>query len=79
MGLRRVFGSFEKTVLVLVVFLVVIYLVISFGEWRNDFTTWFLRTNNWGMLIFIMLLGFLISGILVKLVQWEIRVQRKRR
>jgi len=79
MGWTRLLGSFKRTYLVIFTFLLVVYLIISFRDWQADFSTWFLRTQNWGMLIFISLLGFAIVTILTKLLQWEFRTQTRRR
>ncbi|MFH1239674.1 MAG: hypothetical protein V1672_00480 [Candidatus Diapherotrites archaeon] len=79
MGWMHLFGSFRRTYLVIFTFLLVVYVVISFRDWQSDFITWFFRTNNWGMLIFISLLGFAIVTILTKLLQWEVRTQTRRR
>ena len=79
MGLMRLLGSFRRTYLVIFTLLLVIYLIISFRDWQSDFSTWFLRTQNWGMLIFISLLGYAIVTVLTKLLQWEVRTQTRRR
>ena len=75
MRARRILGSFWRTYLFIFVFLIVVYLIITFRDWQADWTIFFLRTQNWGMIVFLSLLGFLIVGILAKLLQWEFHVQ----
>ena len=74
---KKIAGSFWRTYLFIAIFLIVIYLLVTFREWQTDFSDWFLKTGNWSMLVFITLFGFLVWNIFVKLLQWEFRIQSR--
>jgi len=59
----------------LAAFGIVVFVSIRMRVWGGDFTTYFLRTENWGMLVLITLIVYAASAILVKLLQWQFRLE----
>lgn len=66
-----------KIIIFLVSFAVVIFVSIRLRFWSGDFTIYFLRTENWGMLVFITLVVTAVSMILIRLLQWQFRLETK--
>ncbi|MFH1234168.1 MAG: hypothetical protein V1493_00980 [Candidatus Diapherotrites archaeon] len=75
----------ERIALFVFTFLVVVYIGIQISGWRSGFFAYFLQTEKWLELVFILAISFGITRILAMLLQWEYRVEsgmrapRKRR
>ena len=58
-------------------FAIVLFVSLRFRMWSGDFTMYFLRTQNWGMIAFLLIIGTGVSMILTKLLQWQFRLETK--
>jgi len=56
---------------------VVVVLLVRMKLWSADFTRYFLRTDRWLELIFVMAVGFAVSMIVERLLKWQGRMVDK--
>jgi len=66
-----------KLFIFLIAFAIVLYVSIRMRLWSGDFTFYFIRTENWGMLLLITLIGAAVSMVLIKLLMWEFRIETR--
>jgi hypothetical protein len=63
-----------KLSIFIVTFLVVVYLLISSKIWSADLNQYFIRTGKWPELVFMILVVYIISQVLEKMLRWQFRV-----
>jgi Kef-type K+ transport system membrane component KefB len=73
----KIIANAWKIIIFLIAFAIVLYVSLRMRFWSGDFTTYFLRTENWGMLLLITLIVYIVSTILTKLLQWQFRLETK--
>jgi uncharacterized membrane protein YdbT with pleckstrin-like domain len=73
----KIIANTWKIIIFLIAFAIVLYVSLRMRFWSGDFTTYFLRTENWGMLLLITLIVYIVSTILIKLLQWQFRLETK--
>lgn len=66
-----------RIILFLVTFGIVVYAVLSFKVWSFDWSKHFLWQGNLVGWIFIMAIVAAITEVLVKLLQWQLRLETK--
>jgi len=66
-----------RILIFLISFLIVAYVYVSMRLWSGDFTTYFLRTQNWGMLGLMFMIIYIFSTVLTKILQWQFRIETK--
>ncbi|MDD5163298.1 MAG: hypothetical protein PHD95_03765 [Candidatus ainarchaeum sp.] len=71
----KIIAKTWKIIIFLVAFAIVLYVSLKMRFWSGDFTTYFIRTENWGMLVLIFLIGYIVSTILTKLLQWQFHLE----
>ena len=75
MFLGKTYSRTWRITIFLAAFAIVAYFIIGFRDWQADFTTLFLRTGRWEMIIFLSLVGFVAITVLIKLLQWLFRME----
>lgn len=75
----RTGGRFFKIVVSLAGLAVLVYILIDFRIWSMDWTDYLLKRGRIEEIIFVSIVVFLVSTVLIKLFQWHIRLQGGRR
>ncbi|MDD5148181.1 MAG: hypothetical protein PHH08_01825 [Candidatus ainarchaeum sp.] len=73
----RIISNTWKILVFLLAFGIVVYVSLRLRFWSGDFTTYFLRTENWGMLVLITLIGYIVSTILTRLLVWQFHLETR--
>ncbi|MDD5163508.1 MAG: hypothetical protein PHD95_04850 [Candidatus ainarchaeum sp.] len=71
----RVISWSWKIIIFLIAFAIVLFISLQLRLWSGDFTLYFLRTGDWGMLLFMLLVTTAISMVLIKLLQWQFHIE----
>ncbi len=79
MFLRNVALNFWKIVLFLAALAIVFYVLIEFRLWSMEWTEYFLKVGKWEEIVFISLVIAAVSIVVLKLFQWHVRLQSRRR
>ncbi|MBN1940793.1 MAG: hypothetical protein JW772_01270 [Candidatus Diapherotrites archaeon] len=56
---------------------IVVYALFGLRVWSDDWTTYFLRTQNWVMLIAISIAVMAVSKVFIWLLQWQFRAETR--
>lgn len=72
---RRSISIAWKIIIFLFSFGIVLFVSWRMKLWSGDFTRYFILTGNWGMLLLLFLIGYIVSEILNRLLQWQFRLE----
>jgi hypothetical protein len=79
----RALSGTWKLALLLITLGAVVYFLLIFREWSTDWTEFFFRTDNWGMIVLVTLIITAVSMLFILLFRWEFkafaRPERRRR
>jgi uncharacterized membrane protein YobD (UPF0266 family) len=71
----RTSGRIYKIAISLAGLAILVYILIDFRVWSMDWTEYLLKRGRWEEIIFVSIVVFLISTIVIKLFQWHLRMQ----
>lgn len=75
----RKLSLLERTMVFIITFFVVIFILFTLRIWQLDFQEYLIRADKWLELIFIFAVVTAITMVLVKLLQWEYRIEAKQK
>ncbi|GEM_PF-2344951 len=77
--MNRKLSFLERTLLFTLTFLLVVIVLSSLRIWQIDFQRYFLQAEKWPELIFLFALASALTMIFTKLLQWEFRIQARKK
>jgi len=66
-----------KIIIFLFSFGIVLFVSLRLKLWSGDFTRYFILTGNWGMIILLLMIGYIVSEVLTKLLMWQFRIETR--
>lgn len=79
MVLRGLTANLWKICVFLLAVAIVVYVIIEFRIWSDEFSGYFFRIGDLGMLVFVLLIVTAVTMVLSKLLRWEARAITKPR
>lgn len=75
--MNRKLSLLERILVFAITFFVVVFVLSTFRIWQLDWQDYLIKAGKWPELIFILAIVSAITLILVKLLQWEYRIEAK--
>ena len=67
----------ERTMVFIITFFAVIYILFALRIWQLDLQAYFIRADKWLELVFLLAVATAISMIMIQLLQWEYRKEAR--
>jgi len=75
--LKHVTSNFYKIAIILISIAIIIYVMVAFRIWNNDWTDYLLKRGRWEEAVFVGIILMGMGMVLTKLYQWFVRLEMR--